>query len=201
MDAHEIPILETERLRLREPRQSDFDAYAAMYADPEVTRFLGGPWDRGRAWRHLAFLQGHWWMAGVGSWVVEQRGTGAFLGVVGFSEPEGWPELELAWILGRRWWGRGYAVEAGRAALAHAFGVWRRERVISLISPENEASVRVAERLGERLQGRVEHFGREMLCYGVEPSPPPPHASFACSCRRTWRSRAACRSASSARCA
>jgi RimJ/RimL family protein N-acetyltransferase len=52
--------------------------------------------------------------------------------------------------------------------LAHAFGVWKRDRVISLIHPENAASIRVAERIGERLQGRVEHMGREMLVYGVE---------------------------------
>ncbi|HKH43115.1 MAG TPA: GNAT family N-acetyltransferase [Thermoanaerobaculia bacterium] len=170
MDALEIPILETERLRLRGLRRSDFEEYAALYADSEVTRYLGGPWDRGRSWRHLAFLLGHWQVAGSGSWAVEHKETGAFVGVVGFSEPEGWPGLELAWVLGRRWWGCGYAVEGGRAALAHAFDVWRRESVISLISPANQASIRVAERLGESFRGRVSHYGREMLCYGIEPS-------------------------------
>jgi len=61
MGGPEIPILETERLRLRALRGSDFEDYAALYADPEVTLFLGNgePWDRGRAWRHLAFAVGH----------------------------------------------------------------------------------------------------------------------------------------------
>lgn len=90
-------------------RISDIDDYAALNADPEVTRFLGGPWDRGRAWRHLAFLIGHWRLGRPGMWALEEKETGAFLGAVGFSEPEGWPGFELAGVLGRRFWGRGYA--------------------------------------------------------------------------------------------
>jgi RimJ/RimL family protein N-acetyltransferase len=79
----------------------------------------------------------------------------------------------VAWMrarldaLARRWWGQGYATEGARAALAHASTVLGKERIISLIHPENRASIRVAERIGERLQGRVQHLGREMLCYGV----------------------------------
>lgn len=167
----EIPTLTTERLRLRAFRESDVDDYAALNADPEVLRHLGGgpePWDRGRSWRHLSFLVGHWKLKGSGMWVLEERETGAFLGMTGFAEPEGWPGFELAWVLARRWWGRGYATEGARAALAHAFTVWRKDLVISLIHPENQASIRVAERLGERLQGRIHHLGREMLCFGIE---------------------------------
>ena len=166
-----IPTLETERLRLRPFRASDFPDYAALKADPEVLRHLGGgsePWDPGRSWRHLAFLQGHWHFAGSGSWAVEHRESGAFIGVIGFSEPKGWPGLELAWTLARRWWGFGYATEGARAALDHAFTRWKRDRVISLISPENQRSIRVAERLGETLRGRIDHYGREMLCYGID---------------------------------
>ena len=171
MDTLEIPILETERLRLRPLRRSDIDDYAAMYADPEVVRYMagaGGPWDRGRAWRHLAFLIGHWQLGGCGEWAVELKESGAFVGVVGFCEPAGWPGFELAGTLARRWWGNGYATEAARTALDHAFTVWQKERVISLVNPENCASIRVVERLGQTLQGRTDLFGREMLCYGIE---------------------------------
>ncbi|MFL6263203.1 MAG: GNAT family N-acetyltransferase [Thermoanaerobaculia bacterium] len=166
-----IPTLETERLWLRPFRASDFEEYAALYADPEVLRHLGGgpePWDRGRAWRHLAFQQGCWLLGGTGMWAVEHRETGAFLGALGFAAPEGWPGFELAWTLARRWWGQGYATEGAREALAHAFDVLAKDRVISLIAPENRASIRVAERIGERLEGRIHHFGREMLCYGLD---------------------------------
>lgn len=165
-----IPTLETERLWLRPFRRSDIDEYAALYADPEILRYLGSgpePWDRGRSWRHLAFLLGHWQLVGSGAWALEHRETGAFVGTVGFSEPEGWPGFELAWTLARRWWGHGYATEAARAALDHAFTVLKRDRVISIIHPENRPSIRVAERLGETRQGRIQHYGREMLCYGI----------------------------------
>jgi len=170
MDALQIPTLETERLRLRAFRGGDFEDYAAMRTDPEVLRYLDcgpTPWDRGRSWRHMAFLMGHWQLTGSGTWVLEQRETGAFLGVAGFAAPVGWPGFELAWALARRWWGRGYATEGAHAALAHAFTVWHKDRVISLIHPENRASIRVAERIGETLQGRVQLFTREMLCYGI----------------------------------
>jgi RimJ/RimL family protein N-acetyltransferase len=171
MDALEIPTLETQRLRLRPFRATDVEDYAALYADPEVLRYLGSgpePWDPGRSWRHMAFVVGHWQLRGAGMWAVEQKETGAFMGVIGFAAPAGWPGFELAWILARRWWGNGYATEGARAALVYAFTVLGKDRIISLIHPENQASIRVAERIGERLQGRIHHFGREMLCYGLD---------------------------------
>jgi RimJ/RimL family protein N-acetyltransferase len=169
MDGLAIPTLETERLRLRAFRNSDIDDYAALNADPEVTRYLlgGEPWDRDRAWRHLALLLGHWQLRGSGMWAVELRETGTFIGTVGFADPEGWAGFELAWKLVRRWWGHGYATEGARAALAYAFTTLNKDRVISLIHQENLASIRVAERLGESLQGRTEMMGQERLVYGL----------------------------------
>ena len=169
MDDRETPTLETERLRLRPFRDSDFDDYAALCADPEVARHLGrGTFSREQAWRHLAFLVGHWRLRGHGMWAVAERGTGTFVGMIGFADPEGWPGFELAWTLVRRFWGRGYATEGARAALAHAFTALGKDRVISLIHPENRASIRVAERLGESLQGRTAVAGRELLVYGID---------------------------------
>lgn len=163
-----IPTLETERLRLRPLRRGDIDDYAALNADSEVMRHVGGTWDRGRSWRHLAFLIGHWPLGGSGMWALEQRETGAFIGVVGFAEPEGWPGFELAGKLARRWWGYGYASEGARAALAHAFTVLQKNRVISLVRPDNHASIRLVERLGERLEGRTVVAGTDYLVYGIE---------------------------------
>jgi RimJ/RimL family protein N-acetyltransferase len=116
----------------------------------------------------MAFMIGHWQLVGVGVWAVERRESSAFVGMIGFAAPECWPGFELAWTLARHWWGRGFATEGARAALAHAFMVLKKDRVISLIHPENRASIRVAERIGETLQGRINHFGREMLCYGLD---------------------------------
>jgi len=170
MEVSDIPVLETERLRLRAFRLGDFEGYAAMCGDPEVARYLTTRFDREQAWRHLAFLIGHWVLRGFGMWAVEEKATGAFVGRIGFAEPEGWPGFELAWTLARPFWGRGYATEGARAALAHAFTVLKKDRVVSLIHPENQASLRLAERLGERLEGRVEILGREHLVYGLERS-------------------------------
>ena len=170
MERLAIPTLETERLRLRPLGRSDIDDYAALNADPEVLRYLGGgpePWDRGRSWRHLAFLIGHWQLGGAGMWAVEHKETGAFLGVIGISEPEGWPGCELAWTLARHWWGQGYATEAARAALDYAFTVLQKDRIISLIHPDNRASIRVAERLGESVEGSHRMGGREYLVYVI----------------------------------
>src|SRR5436305_13970995 len=128
MEVRDIPVLETERLRLRAFRLSDFDDYAAMCGDPEVTRYLTTRFDREQAWRHLAFLIGHWVLRGFGMWAVEEKATGAFVGRIGFAEPEGWPGFELAWTLARPFWGRGYATDGARAALAYGFKVQRRDR-------------------------------------------------------------------------
>jgi RimJ/RimL family protein N-acetyltransferase len=102
MEALEIPTLATERVWLRPFHRSDIDDYAALNADPGVLRFLGEsaePWDRGRSWRHLAFLMGCWPLGGAGMWAAEHRETGALLGKIGFSAPEGWPGFELSWAL------------------------------------------------------------------------------------------------------
>lgn len=172
VDALVIPSLVTDRLLLRGFRRSDVADYAALNADPEVQRYIVGVggqlWDGDRSWRHLAFLVGHWRLAGAGMWAVEHRETGAFLGVIGFAGPAGWPGFELAWKLARHAWGHGYATEGARAALAYAFNVLGKDRVISLIHPENRASIRVAERIGERLEGHADLFGRQVLCYGID---------------------------------
>lgn len=145
-----IPRLETERLLMREWRASDIDAFAGIYADAEVMRFLGGePLTRNDAWRSMAGAAGHWMLRGYGLWVVERKCDAAVIGRVGLINPEGWPALEVGWTLGRPYWGQGYATESARAALNYAFVTQPVDKMISLIAPGNEASQAVASRLGE----------------------------------------------------
>ena len=163
--------LETTRLVLRPFRESDLDAYAAICADPQVMRFIGGkPYTRAETWRHMATMLGHWQLRGYGMWAVQEKSSGLLVGRTGFNDYEGWPGFELAWTLGRPHWGRGYATEGARAALDYAFSTLDRTHVISLIHPDNTASIRVAERLGEQLEGRAEIFGMEVSVYGVHRS-------------------------------
>jgi RimJ/RimL family protein N-acetyltransferase len=161
--------LETDRLTLRMLRESDFDAYAEMCADAEVMRHIGDgrPLDRPMAWRNLAQMVGHWSLRGYGLWAAAERSSGTFVGRIGFWNPDGWPGFELGWMLHRSFWGRGYATEGARAALAYAFTELYRPHVISLIHPDNAASIRVAERLGERRHDSTEVMGRPALVYRI----------------------------------
>jgi RimJ/RimL family protein N-acetyltransferase len=164
-----IPELTTDRLRLRGLRAEDLDAYAGMYADPEVMRFLedGRPLDRAAAFRSMAVHLGHWQLRGYGQWALEDRATGELVGRAGLWQPEGWPGLEVGWLLARRAWGRGLATEAGAAAIEFASGVLGAGKVISLIRPENHPSIRVAERLGETYEDTIEHGGVRAHVYSV----------------------------------
>ena len=166
--------LETERLVLRMWREDDFEAYAEICADPEVMRYLGGKtFNRMEAWRHMAVMVGHWQLRGFGHWAVEEKASGKFIGRIGFLYPEGWPDFEIGWTLAPAAQGKGYAIEGARRALAYAFTELDRDHVISLINPLNAASIRVAERLGEKVEGRTDLFDTEVLIYGID--------------RETWR--------------
>ncbi|HKY21839.1 MAG TPA: GNAT family N-acetyltransferase [Vicinamibacterales bacterium] len=162
--------LETERLKLRMWCESDLDAYAEMCADPQVMRYLtqGKLFTRADAWRSIAFFMGHWQMRGYGHWAVEEKATGRMIGRIGFLNPEGWPGFEIGWTLASPTWGKGYATEGAKAALQYAFTELDRPHVISLIHPENASSIRVAERLGERLEGQTRIVDCDVLIYGID---------------------------------
>jgi len=161
--------LDTERLRLRWLREDDFEEYAKICFDPEVMRFLGDgrPMTDIEVWRQMASIMGHWYFRGYGIWAVEEKRTGKLVGRIGFMNPVGWPGFELGWTLGRDSWGKGFATEGARRALEYAFTEMNRDHVISLIAPANVASIRVAERLGEKVEGRTEVMGKDVLIYGI----------------------------------
>ena len=115
----------------------------------------------------MAALMGHWYFRGYGPWAVEEKETRKIIGRIGFMNPAGWPGFELGWVLGRESWGKGYATEGARAALDYAFREMNRDHVISLIALENASSIKVAERLGESVEGRTEFLGRTVFIYGI----------------------------------
>jgi len=165
--------VETERLLLRQFRQSDLDAYAQMLADPEIVEYFpDGPLTRDQAWRHMAMLIGHWTLFGYGRWAVELKRTGEMIGRAGLWFPEGWPEIELGWVIARTHWGNGYASEASAPGLELAFEVLGVSHVASLILPGNRRSIRVAERLGGRFEREMLIGGVQALVYGYQKPPP-----------------------------
>ena len=161
--------LETERLLLRWFREDDFEQFCEICSDAEVMRFLGDgrPMTEMEVWRQMATIMGHWYFRGYGIWAVEEKETGKVVGRIGLIYPAGWPGFELGWTLGRDSWGKGYATEGARRALEYAFAEMGRDHVISCIAAENVASVRVAERLGEKIEGRTELLGRDVIVYGI----------------------------------
>lgn len=158
-----IPELATARLRLRPFDERDLDAWARITADADTMRFLGDgrPLDREGARASIGYVLAHWAVRGFGLWAAEERASGRLVGRIGLYRPDGWPGLEVGWLIARERWGEGFATEGARAALGHAFGALGASRVISAIAPANAASLRVAEKVRERytetrrLQGHV----------------------------------------------
>jgi RimJ/RimL family protein N-acetyltransferase len=151
-----IPTIETDRLRLRPHRLEDFPAAAAMWADPGVTRFIGGrPLTEEEAWAKFLRYPGHWLLLGFGFWAVEEKSGGRFVGEIGFADfkrdiqpPIRTPEI--GWVLAPQVHGRGYATESVLAALEWGRAHLSSSSTVCLIHPDNLASIRVAEKCGYR---------------------------------------------------
>jgi RimJ/RimL family protein N-acetyltransferase len=147
------PTLETDRLILRPPMAEDFDAWAALLADPVATQFIGGIQPPSGAWRSLATMIGAWVLNGAANFSVIEKASGRWVGRAGPWQPHGWPGPEIAWAFDRSVWGRGYASEAARSCVDFAFDTLGWDRVVHVIAPANAASVAVALRIGSTLLG------------------------------------------------
>lgn len=159
-----IPVIETERLRLRGPKADDFAYVAEFYADAARSSGFGGPQNRNEAWRWFASNLGHWALRGFGFWMVDTL-AGETVGMVGLWAPEGWPEPELGYVMFANGEGKGYAFEAAMAARAHAFGHMGFTTLSSNIFPGNARSVALAERMGAWKEGEYDNVshGTEMV--------------------------------------
>jgi RimJ/RimL family protein N-acetyltransferase len=169
-----VPVLRTDRLVLRTFTPDDFEPFAQIVSDPEVVQYLdaGAPISREECWRGMALFIGHWHLRGYGWWAVEDRRSHDFLGRIGLYNPEGWPGIEIGWLLRRDKWGAGLATEGATAALTFAFDVVGATHVISLIDARNTRSIRVAEKIGERYEHDTNQNGRTLAVYGThQPSP------------------------------
>lgn len=183
-------VLTTERLIIRRLSMDDLDALAAIYADPEVRSFYPeGTLTREETREEIAWmLEVDYPRYGYGLWATVLRETGALigrcgllpwpvvaserapLGLVGAEErptPGRRVEVEIAYLFAREHWGRGLATEAARAITAHGFATLDIDRLIALIDDENEASLRVAEKLGMTVDGDVEEGGEVFPLYSV----------------------------------
>ncbi len=157
------PVVETERLKLRQWCSADIAPNTAMLSDPGTARFItvdGKPVTNELVgWRNAAVMAGHWALHGAGMFAVEEKASGRFVGRVGPWFPPGWPGFEVGWGIASEFRGKGYAVEAARAAIDWVFATFELDRVIHCIDHENTASQAVARRLGAEKQGETDLFG------------------------------------------
>lgn len=169
-----VPVIETERLRLRAHRLADFDAMAAMWGDPDVVRFISGkPATREDSWARLMRYAGHWALLGYGFWVIEEKSSGGFVGEGGFADfkrdiDPAIESPEQGWALAAAAHGKGYATEAVRAMIAWAEPHFGRRDFACIISPTNLASIRVAERAGYREVARTTYKGEPTILFRRE---------------------------------
>jgi RimJ/RimL family protein N-acetyltransferase len=168
--------LETARLLLRGWREADLAPFAALNADPQVTRHLSGrPLTREQSDELARRIHAHWGTHGFGLWAVERKADGRMIGFAGLAVPAFLPAVlpavEVGWRLARDAWGHGLATEAGAVGVEQAFGALRLDRVISIIRPANVASRRVAEKLGLTLERELPHPAGGDVCVYTRPAP------------------------------
>jgi RimJ/RimL family protein N-acetyltransferase len=165
-----VPVLDSPRLRLRGHRYDDLPRCVAMWADRDVTRFIGGtPFSEQQTWARLLSYIGHWALMGFGYWVIEERHSGDFVGEAGLADfkraigpaMRGSPELGFA--LASRFHGRGYATESARTVLAWADAHLPHPRTVCLIDPQNVGSLRVAVKCGYEVLEHGSYNGRSAL--------------------------------------
>lgn len=142
-----VPVIATERLRLRAPELRDTEAMLA-FQQSERFQFIDPDMDPEAGWRHWAAIIGHWVLRGFGLWTVTRHGSDETLGLIGCWEPKGWPEREIGWSLTAEAEGQGIGYEASVAARAYAYGSLGWTTAVSYIDPDNARSIRLAERLG-----------------------------------------------------
>jgi RimJ/RimL family protein N-acetyltransferase len=162
----DAPTLHTPRLILRPHRVADYAACRTLWANLDVVRHIGGAaLDSQTVWFRILRYAGMWALLGYGMWVIEDRDDGAFLGEAGLLSAErGLPELEgvpeVGWVLGSSAWGRGVATEAMQAILGWADAHVEAPSLRCMIDPDNDASIRVADKLGFRVLTDTELGGK-----------------------------------------
>jgi RimJ/RimL family protein N-acetyltransferase len=164
------PTLTTQRLLLRPRSLADTDACLSMDQEPEVTRYISGPWSDPVA--HRAFIEQRTrgpYPDGLGYWTLAQAGRPAeFVGWVLLIPLDAvGPQIEIGWRLRPAFWRLGYASEAAGAVLQHAFGHVGLDEVVAEIDAANLASIGVAERLGMRRRASGTNEGREWVRYAL----------------------------------
>jgi RimJ/RimL family protein N-acetyltransferase len=167
-----IPTITTPRLVLRAFTQEDVEPLYHILRQEDVLRYFPptDPLPRDRVQKMVLGLLKHWEARGYGLWAVEARSGGQLMGRCGLQWLPDTKEVEVDFILGRTFWGQGFATEAARASLRHGFEELEVELVVGIVHVENRASQRVLEKLGMAILEQRQFFGMECYRYAIERS-------------------------------
>lgn len=163
------PVVKTDRLILRGFEPEDIDRLAEILGDPLVMRYMPGskPWPRKWAERELRSIIEHWVQHGYGRWAVVDGEDGNMIGWCGLGFLEELGETEVAYLLDKDYWNRGYATEAARFSLRFGFEEVGLDRIIALAFPENAASRRVMEKIGMVYEKMTHVWNLDLVQYKI----------------------------------
>ncbi len=163
------PVIETERLRLRARTIDDFPFIRDMWADPQTVCYIGGkPLTEEESWTKFLRMLGHWPALGFGYWIMEERETGRAVGETGFADfkrnikPSLAGQPEIGWAVASSAYGKGYASEAARAAVAWGDKEFSGKRMSCIIGVENKPSFRVADKCGFSIGAHTTYHGDDV---------------------------------------
>lgn len=163
------PTIQTGRLALRPFGGTDAETFHAILAGKDVLRYFPRteppPLERVR--RLLASYEEHWRRRGFGIWAVEDPSGSALMGRCGLQEIPDTGEIEVDFLLGRNFWGRGITTEAARESLRFGFETGEIETVVGIVHPDNAASRRVLEKIGLGNPRRTVYFGMDCCRYEI----------------------------------
>ncbi|KRD31589.1 GCN5 family acetyltransferase [Lysobacter sp. Root916] len=166
-------MIETQRLTLDELAPPDADFIVELLNDPAFLANIGdrGVRDHADALRYIANgPAASYAKHGFGLWLVRDKVSGERLGLSGLLQRDTLPDADIGYAFLPQYRGQGYAVEACTAVIAHAREPLRLPRVLAIVSPGNEASTRVLEKIGLRYQRRMRlsEDAEELLLYSTE---------------------------------
>ena len=167
-------VIETPRLVLRELMPEDEDALAAIFADPEVMRWIGAGGARTRqdAREAIGRQLEEYAARGYGEWATILRDSGELIGMCGlirWPDLDGVEEIEVAYLLARHAWRRGLGTEAASAIRDWGLRELGRERLVSLVYHDNVASMNVARKIGMSWEKDVPFKGATLALFSLRP--------------------------------
>jgi RimJ/RimL family protein N-acetyltransferase len=165
-----IPTLTTPRLTLRAFTETDVEPLHRLLGQGDVLRYFPqtAPPSLERVQKMVAGILRHWEERGYGWWAVELRQAPELIGWNGLTYLPETDEVEVTYLLGRPFWGQGYATEGAQASLRYGFEQVGAETIVGIVHPENIASQRVLEKLGMSRTERTSYFGMDCYRYAID---------------------------------